>query len=157
MSDLFDLPFEDEDIDGVSCRVAAHHFDNVPQFLEEVNRVLVPGGWFLLVDTVAPDDPDADVALNEFERIRDPSHRRNPRIGEWVVLVRSVGLTVEAVSDRYKRLDLQEWMDRMSVSQEDQVRLRRIVHESSGPLRVYLDPDGTSFNLQEMTLLAKKR
>lgn len=150
------LPFEDSSIDGFTCRVAAHHFDDVSKFASEVARCLKPGGWFLLVDTVSPENDEADRALNEFEAIRDPSHRRNLKVSEWRHLVASQGLRIEHVSERFKDLEFQAWMDRMSVPSGDQERLRTILSGSAGELRSYLQPGEDSFRLLEATLLAKK-
>ena len=36
------LPFEDESFELVTCRVAPHHFDSIPEFLAETRRVLRP-------------------------------------------------------------------------------------------------------------------
>src|SRR5262249_38312689 len=36
------LPFEDESFDLVTCRIAPHHFDSIPEFLAEVRRALKP-------------------------------------------------------------------------------------------------------------------
>ena len=49
------LPFADASFDLVSCRIAPHHFANVPRFVAEAARVLKPGGTFALVDNIAPD------------------------------------------------------------------------------------------------------
>ncbi len=151
------MPFRDGELDGVSTRIAAHHFDDVEAFLCEVERVLKPSGWFLLVDSVSPEDDEADPALNVIERIRDPSHNRNLRTSEWCRLVRKHGLDVEAVSSRFKRLDIQDWMDRMSVSKAHQKWLRELIVHSSGSLREYLQPTDDSFCLMEATILARKR
>jgi hypothetical protein len=42
----------------------------------ELVRVTRPGGIVLVVDQVAPIDPLAGLALDRFERARDPSHTR---------------------------------------------------------------------------------
>lgn len=151
------LPFEPEAFEGVTCRVAAHHFKDVGAFLREVCRVLKPGGWFLLVDTVSPKDDDAAKALNEFEAIRDPSHVWNLSVFDWCERAEAVGLRIESVSERYKTLQFQDWMDRMSVSPSDQEELGRRLQGSSGPLREYLQPSEGTFKLLEMSLLAKKQ
>ena len=49
------LPFPDESFDLVCCRLAAHHFPRIEDFVREVLRVLKKGGRFALVDNVAPD------------------------------------------------------------------------------------------------------
>ncbi|HET7155886.1 MAG TPA: class I SAM-dependent methyltransferase, partial [Hyphomicrobiaceae bacterium] len=49
------LPFEDGRFDLVTCRIAPHHFPDIPMFVGQVWRVLKPGGTFALVDNIAPD------------------------------------------------------------------------------------------------------
>ena len=70
------LPFLEAEFDGVTCRLAAHHFADVPRAFAEVARVLRPGGRFVLADNYAPDDPALDRWINTLERLRDPSHVR---------------------------------------------------------------------------------
>ena len=65
------LPFEDESFDLVTCRIAPHHFDSIPEFLAEVRRVLRPQSLFALVDNVVPQGSVGDY-INAFERFRDP-------------------------------------------------------------------------------------
>src|SRR5262249_14324580 len=54
------LPFEDHSFDLVTCRIAPHHFDSIPEFLGEVHRVLKPNGLFALVDNVVPEGSVGD-------------------------------------------------------------------------------------------------
>src|SRR5436190_10801514 len=61
VADAEQLPFADGTFDRVTCRIAAHHFPNVAQFVREVARVLKPGGIFLLIDCMAPSDPELDA------------------------------------------------------------------------------------------------
>jgi len=44
--------------------------------LAELVRVTRPGGHLLVVDQIAPVDPLAALALDRFERARDPGHTR---------------------------------------------------------------------------------
>lgn len=151
-----ELPFGDGSVDGITCRVAAHHFRSVETFLDEVSRCLRPGGWFLLVDTVSPEDDAAADVLNEYEAIRDPSHGRNLKISEWETLVESRGFTIKAKQERYKELVFSDWTERMSVSGPDTQILKAMLESSSGALREYLQPGENSFSLLELTLLAEK-
>ena len=77
------LPFEDARFDLVTCRIAPHHFPDIPSFVAEVCRSLKAGGTFALVDNIAPDAEstpgfssaelrDAALTYNAFEKIRDP-------------------------------------------------------------------------------------
>ena len=48
------LPFREEQFDVVLCTDSFHHYPDPGRVLEEVARVLLPGGVFLLADTTAP-------------------------------------------------------------------------------------------------------
>jgi len=69
------LPLGDQLFDLVTCRIAPHHFDSIPAFLEESRRVLKPDGRLGLVDNVVPPGAVGDY-INALERFRDPSHLR---------------------------------------------------------------------------------
>src|SRR6187551_638265 len=63
-----DLPFPDMSFDLVTCRLAAHHFENTGAFAEEAFRVLMPNGVFALVDNVSPNSRDWPAVYNDFEK-----------------------------------------------------------------------------------------
>ena len=97
------LPFDDARFDLVTCRIAPHHFPDVPTFVAEVWRMLKPGGTFALVDNIAPDAEstpgfssaelrDAALTYNAFEKIRDPSHGRCLGMAEWSEVLSDTGL-----------------------------------------------------------------
>lgn len=151
-----DLPFEDATFEGVACRVAPHHFADPEAYVRESFRILKPGGWFLLVDTIGIDDPTADDALNAFEALRDPSHVRDYTVGQWREWVETVGFAVEHVSTSSFRHELEDWLDRMSVVEPHRTTLRSTVTEAKGPLRGYFEPEDGTFLLHQVTLLGRK-
>ncbi len=104
------LPFDADSFDAVTCRIAAHHFPDPEEFVAEVARVLEPGGTLALEDNVAPDDDALDDFLNRVERIRDPTHVRSHRVGDWLSWLEDAGLTVEASRVVTKTLDYDEWV-----------------------------------------------
>ena len=67
IADVAALPFGDASFDVAVSRYAAHHFADPLQALREVQRVLVPGGRWLLVDVVSPPEPMADTYRNTVE------------------------------------------------------------------------------------------
>ena len=77
------LPFAESSIDLVTCRTAAHHFADLPQWLNEVHRVLKPGGLLVTADTVSPEDSATARWMHEIEMQRDPSHVKNLAPSEW--------------------------------------------------------------------------
>lgn len=154
-----EMPFEDNSCDGVTCRVAAHHFLDVEAFVREVHRVLKPVGWFMLSDTISPEDDEATKAINEIEEIRDPSHGYNLKVSEWVELLESNRLAVNVTEQHRKHLEFEDWMDRMRVPEEKRPVLTEKIFESTGPTRDYLMPrtEGVaSFDLIEGLFFATK-
>src|SRR5436305_2774419 len=95
IADAEHLPFPAQAFDRVTCRIAAHHFSNVEQAVQEVVRVLKPGGLYLLIDCMAPSDPELDTFDNVVEKWRDPSHGRSYTAQEWQAFFTRVGLQIE--------------------------------------------------------------
>jgi len=158
------LPFEDGRFTVVTNRLSCHHYEDVPASVNEAARVLAPGGRFLLVDTIVPEDDVLDREINEIELLRDPSHGRNLRVSEWRKLVEDAGLTIVSATTGWyadgTRLDYESWVTRIRTPEANRPELRRRLLEPSDALRETLDitfEDGIlSFMLPELTLLAVK-
>jgi ubiquinone/menaquinone biosynthesis C-methylase UbiE len=118
------LPFADASFDVVTARIAPHHFPNPQRFVQEVARVLRPGGRFLLDDNMAPEDAELDAFMNRFEQWRDPSHVRANTISEWRGWMEQAGLVVEHVEPlSLKRYNFSEWAARMRMPPAERVAL----------------------------------
>lgn len=110
-----DLPFADSSFDVVACRTAAHHFADVRKAVRELARVA--RGTVLLVDTVNMGD-----AVEQAEKLRDPSHVRNYTDAEWRELVEEAGLRVEDVRFFAHTIDLAAWLERTGCAGEEAER-----------------------------------
>ena len=75
-ADATALPFAEGEFDLAGSLRTLHHLSRPELAVAELVRVTRPGGIVLVVDQVAPIDPLAAVALDRFERARDPSHAR---------------------------------------------------------------------------------
>jgi len=76
------LPFEDQTFDLVCCRLAAHHFPSLEDYISETRRVLKPGGRFAFVDNVPPDRqclPEASEEDRRLQRLRKAA-RSEPQL-----------------------------------------------------------------------------
>lgn len=71
-----ELPFPDEDFDAAVTRLSLHHFRSPAAVLEELHRVLRPGGCLVVGDIVCSPDPEEAALHNALETLRDPSHVR---------------------------------------------------------------------------------
>src|SRR5215471_6093833 len=112
VADAERLPFAAESFDRATCRIAPHHFPNIPRFLQEVTRVLKAGGIFLLIDCMAPSNPELDKFDNTVEKWRDPSHGRSCTAEEWQAFFQQAGLSIEHCEFFRKIHDYDDWTAR---------------------------------------------
>jgi SAM-dependent methyltransferase len=89
------LPFANASLDLVTCRIAPHHFQDVPAFLSEVHRVLRTDGLFCMVDSVSPELKKLIAWQNRVEKLRDDSHVYGYPPSEWDAMVMDAGLSLE--------------------------------------------------------------
>jgi SAM-dependent methyltransferase len=115
-----DLPFADSSFDVVACRVAAHHFADVRAAVREMARVAA--GRVLVVDNL-----HGGEALEEAERLRDPSHVRNYTAEEWRTMLEDSGLGVDDVRFFDKPIELEPWLERAGCTGEEAQRVRELV------------------------------
>ncbi|MGH2549994.1 MAG: methyltransferase domain-containing protein [Thermomicrobiales bacterium] len=137
IADAEALPFEDGSFEIVTCRIAPHHFPNPDRFVTEVERVLAPGGRFVLVDSTVPDG-DAGAFFNRVEKLRDPSHVRSLTIGEWRALIEAAELKLTIAESFPKRHDFEDWTSRSRMTSEDRDALGELVLAASDELKQIL-------------------
>ena len=89
------LPFATASLDLVTCRLAPHHFQNVPKFLREVHRVLRTGGLFCLVDSVSPESEKLRAWQNRVETLRDNSHVYGYPPSQWDAMITDARFSLE--------------------------------------------------------------
>ncbi|MDQ3992160.1 MAG: class I SAM-dependent methyltransferase [Actinomycetota bacterium] len=115
-----DLPFADDSFDVALTRIAPHHFQDVAAAVGELARV--SRELVIVEDTLF-----ASEAVEEAERLRDPTHVRSYTEREWRGLLASAGLTVEAIERYEKRHPVEPWLARTATSDEDAARVRELL------------------------------
>lgn len=167
-ADAENLPYASARFDLVTCRIAAHHFPDVPRFLAEARRVLRPGGLLALVDNIAPGTRlrgrkarllnAAGDYYNAFETLRDPSHVRCLSLHAWQDAVLAAGFTLQHTETAVKAIDFDSWAARMRVFPANVTRLRVMLVQAPEKVHEFLTPQFTGarieFRLTEIILIA---
>jgi SAM-dependent methyltransferase len=135
-----ELPFADGSFDVVTCRIAAHHFQDIRKALAEMARVAQR-----LV--VIEDNVFVDEAVEEAERVRDPTHVRCYYEDEWKRLLIDAGLEVEQVAPFERHPVVDDWLARVETPPEDANRVRELLGDRIS--------DGV-LNLQSIVLKARR-
>lgn len=136
-ADAENLPFAPDAFDRVTCRIAPHHFPDLPGAVGEILRVTRPGGLVGIIDSVVPDDPSLDAFLNGVEKVRDPTHVRSYRIEEWNAVLEQAGLFLLHVSRAWKEHDFAEWVARTGQPPEVQREIESLFLSSFPGAREY--------------------
>jgi ubiquinone/menaquinone biosynthesis C-methylase UbiE len=161
LGDAETLPFRDGAFDIAACRFAAHHFPDLPRALAEMARVVKVGGRVILEDTCAPESPDLEALMNEWERRRDPSHRADHPPSRLQALVEAVGLRVEGTSMADVPQEFEDWVRRGGVPPSEVGALREgFLHaprEAREAFRIRMEDRDLHFAWPEVVILGVKR
>jgi SAM-dependent methyltransferase len=141
VSSAEELPFADGSFDVVTCRIAAHHFPDIRAAVAEMARIAQR--LVVIEDNVFIDD-----AVEEAERLRDPTHVRCYSEDEWKELLVGAGLEVEQIERFERRPVVDDWLARVETPPADAVRVRQLLGDriEDGALR-----------LQSIVVKARKR
>ncbi|MEW5957797.1 MAG: methyltransferase domain-containing protein [Chloroflexota bacterium] len=155
------LPFEDDTVDLVTCRLAFHHFPNARQAIREMARVLKPGGVLGFTDNITVPDRQAAGYYNAYEKLRDPSHHWVYPLVRLQAMFEQAGLQVEATRQLSKEFEFHEWADRQHVSDSDKAKLLEMMRHLPETLQPLFTPrwtEGTMyFSLWEAVMVARLR
>jgi ubiquinone/menaquinone biosynthesis C-methylase UbiE len=136
-ADAEDLPFPAGAFTLLTCRIAPHHFPDVPRALREFHRVLRRGGRMVVIDTLLPDDPEVAEFYQTLEKMRDPTHQRAYTEADWVRMATEAGFNVQETKSFPKTHDFQEWAKRAGLNREGIQRLNRFVMQASPKIHDY--------------------
>jgi SAM-dependent methyltransferase len=124
-----ELPFEDGSFDVVTCRIAAHHFEDIRKAISEMARVTQR-----LV--VIEDNVFVDERVEEAERLRDQTHVRCYSEDEWKEMLTEAGLEVEQLEHFERHPVVEDWLARVETPPADAARVRELLadHVEDGVL-----------------------
>lgn len=135
------MPFRNESFDAIICRLVLHHSHKPDRILQELLRLLKPGGIFVFADLLGPDDPVKRATQNTIEARRNPSHVVAQSVEQYRKLLISVGFTIEAESVAIFEQDLEDWLTDLESSPTS----RSVVREM---MEAGLETDAAGLNVR---------
>ena len=150
-ADAEDLPFPAGSFTLLACRIAPHHFPDVPRALREFHRVLRRGGRMVVIDTLLPEDAEIADFYQTAEKMRDPTHVRAYTEAEWVKMAEEAGFLVQETRIFPKTHDFQEWARRTGLSREGVQNLNRFFMQASSKVHDYFQVETFAGEVESFT------
>ncbi len=150
-----ELPFSSPQFDFVVSRYSAHHWNDVPRALQEVKRVLKPGGQVCFIDLTGAPSPLLDTHLQSVELARDPSHVRSYTKSEWLSFFQVASF--DALIEQRWRLTLEfsSWVSRIGTSAERIAAIRSLWSGAPTEVRDYFKlQNDLSFEVDAAMIMA---
>jgi len=145
LSEVERLSFDNATFNGALCRFSFHHFVNPTRVFAELARVVAPGGWMVIADMVASEDPAKAELHNRMERLCDPTHSRTLPGSEFEQMFSEHGFRTALKVERDARLTLDDWIRFGGASPENAAKLRELaaaaVDQDRAGLRFTRDGD----------------
>jgi ubiquinone/menaquinone biosynthesis C-methylase UbiE len=101
-------------VDGAITRFSLHHIPVPGRVLQELARVVRPGGTIVVADHLADEDASAFAWSQEVERLRDPSHWASLTRERLRALASAAGLQPDGETVVPIELDFADWLSRGS-------------------------------------------
>ena len=138
LSEMERFAFPDAAFTGAICRFSFHHFVNPGKVFAEMARVVAPGGWIMISDMTAPEDPQQAELHDQMERLCDPTHARALPASEFEQMFAASGFRLAMKVARDSRIAVDDWVSFGGTPPENAARLRAMATaaaDSDGPSR----------------------
>jgi SAM-dependent methyltransferase len=156
VGDAYRLPLRSHSVDLVASAQALHHIHRPVPVLDEMRRVMGPGGRALLVDQVSTESFEETAMRHELEIVRDPSHAATRPPSALRIMVRAAGFEIvdERIVEAEQRLS--KWMWPGEFPPERIERVRSFIEQNGAETGMDFRSDGDdwAFTRRRMMILA---
>ena len=135
-ADVMALPFGYGEFDIVGCLRVLHHVRRPEVAVQELARVLRPGGTLLIVDQLGSVDPIRSLETDRFERQRDPSHTRLLPDADIRGYLDANDMVVTVNETLSERRDMERYIALAGLEGDDAQRLLRMAPTSAYEVEV---------------------
>ncbi|MBI5878398.1 MAG: methyltransferase domain-containing protein [Chloroflexi bacterium] len=155
VGDVENLPLASASFEIITCRIALHHWPDAARGLREMARAAKPGARVVLIDNVAPADGHLAQFVNQFERVRDPSHNVCYPLAELAAMMDAAGLRAQSTELLDKPTDFEDWVKRMRVPDAPLRDLRAMLQtpEAAATIRPETIDGVMTFHITEAILV----
>lgn len=152
LGDAMKMEYVGATFDIVTTRRATHHFEDVPRFLSEANRVLKPGGQIGIVDMSPP--KGAESFMNRIERLRDNSHAEAFTSEAWGSMIAGAGFKGVSSKILDERIAFERWFYPVKFGGREEKEIRSAWKSAPRPVRRLLKAE---FDGDEIEAWSKSR
>ncbi|MBX3015471.1 MAG: methyltransferase domain-containing protein, partial [Caldilineaceae bacterium] len=135
------MPFRSDSFDAIVCRLVLNHTHKPEHIVQELVRLLKPGGILILAELLGADDSVKRATQNAIEARRNPSHVAALSAEQYRKLLTNQRLTVEAETVAVFEQDLEEWLTDLQSSPAS----RSVVREM---MEAGLETDAAGLNVR---------
>ncbi|MEZ4598746.1 MAG: class I SAM-dependent methyltransferase [Syntrophotaleaceae bacterium] len=150
-ADAEDLPFPAGAFTLLTCRIAPHHFPDLPRALQEFHRVLRRGGRMVIIDTMLSDDPEIAEFQETYEKLRDPTHHRAYTRQEWETMVNEAGFILHETKELRKTHDFHEWARRAGLNRIGVQELNKLFIEAGSKVQDHFEVETFAGEVENFT------
>lgn len=136
--DAENLTFGDTKFDGATCRMAMHHFDDVPKALKQIASILKENAPVIIGDAISPDNRALGDFLMKIGRLRDETFKTLFTVDDWKKLLQENGLKLVDHKLTKDTRDATRWLERSPLSDEQKGRIHEAFLHSTQETKDYL-------------------
>jgi ubiquinone/menaquinone biosynthesis C-methylase UbiE len=159
------IPLDSEQFDVVMTRLAAHHFQSIPDAVSEMMRLAKPNGYLAIIDLEGFEDKEVDEINHRLEVLHDPTHVRCYTASQWKKYIETAGFKIlnfeTDCTERPQGVPVSRWCEIAGSGEQAEQAINSILRSLSedmlAALRIRRSPQGEFLMpIRTLIILAQK-